>query len=299
MMKRAGIALRSFRRESQKGIGYAADWFARRFYLRFIHRQFPLLPSATIADRERKITVVIPAAEKDTPVLSHCLQAVREMIHHEVAAVWIIGPESPRIREITVSAGYDFIHEDSILPRPAVELKCRGWVLQQMIKFNVAFHVPTDDYLVLDADTVFLRPQTFFRNDKTVLRFSDQYELLYNRSLELFFGHNRRFPVSFVTHHGIFNKVIVKELLGLFEHRFKRPWWEAILYEVDQGHLISFSEYEFYGNFVVSQPHWKRHFVLEHWRGLNKRTEDVQMLPQICLSVAGKLNSISFHAHTQ
>jgi hypothetical protein len=298
-MKRAGIALRSFRRESQKGIGYATDWFARRFYFRFIHRRFPFLSPATKADRERRITVVIPTADKDAPLLSHCLQAVREMIQHKVAAVWIVGPESPQIREITVSAGYDFIHEDSILPRPAAELKCRGWVLQQMIKFNVAFRVPTDDYLVLDADTVFLRPQSFFRDGKSVLRYSDQYELLYNRSLELVFGHSRRFPVSFVTHHMLFNTVMVKELLHLIEERFGSPWWEAILKKVDKGHPISFSEYELYGHFVLSQPHWKKRFCLEYWHGLDRSTKDLPELETVRRTAAGHLNTVSFHWHTQ
>ena len=298
-MKRAGIALRSFRRESQNGVGYAADWFARRFYLRFIRRRLPFLPSATKADRERQITVVIPAAEKDAPVLSHCLWAVREMIQHEVAAVWVVGPESPRIREITVSAGYEFIHEDSILPCPAAELKCRGWVLQQMIKFNAALHVPTQDYLVLDSDTVFLRPQTFFRNGKSVLRYSDQYELLYNRSLELVFGHPRRFPVSFVTHHMLFNAAFVKELSHLIEQRFARPWWNAILQEVDSGHLISFSEYELYGHFVLSQPRWKKRFFLEYWHGLDRSSEDLAELDALQRMAAGGLNTVSFHWHTQ
>ena len=298
-MKRAGIALRSFRRESQKGVGYATDWFARRFYLRFIHRRLPFLPSETKSDRERKITVVIPAAEKDAPVLNHCLQAMRKMIQHEVTAVWVVGPESPRIREITVSADYEFIHEDSILPRPAAELKCRGWVLQQMIKFNAALHVPTHDYLVLDSDTVFLRPQTFFRNGKFMIRYSDQYELLYNRSLELVFGHKHRFPVSFVTHHMLFNAALVKELLHLIEQRFGCPWWEAILTEVDKGHLVSFSEYDLYGHFVLSQPRWKKRFCLEYWHGLDRSSEELAELDALRRMAAGGLNTVSFHRHTQ
>ena len=89
-----------------------------------------------------------------------------------------------------------------------------------------------------------------------------------NRSLELVFGHPRRFPVSFVTHHMLFNADLVKELLHLIEKRFGRPWWEAILKEVDQGHAISFSEYELYGHFVLSQPYcWEKRVCFEYWHG--------------------------------
>jgi hypothetical protein len=168
-----------------------------------------------------------------------------------------------------------------------------------MIKFNAALHVPTHDYLVLDSDTVFLRPQTFFRNGKSVLRYSDQYELLYNRSLELIFGHPRRFPVSFVTHHMLFNAALVKELLQLLEQRFGRPWWDAILQEVDRGHPISFSEYELYGHFVLSQPRWKKRFFLEYWHGLDRSSEELAELDALRRTAAGGLNTVSFHWHTQ
>jgi hypothetical protein len=298
-MKRLGIALNSIRRESHQGFGYAAEWFARRFYLRFIHSRFPMLPSAIKADRERKITVVIPAAEKDIAVLSHCLRAVRQMIQHEVEAVWVVGPDSPRIRQIAMLAGCDFIHEDSILPRRAAELKCRGWVLQQFIKLNAAAVVSSPDYLVVDADTVFLQPQSFFRRQKSVLRYADQYELLYNRSLELVFGHPRRFPVSFVTHHMLLNAALVKGLLHLIESRFGCPWWKAILQQVDTGHPVSFSEYELYGHFVLLQPNWQRTFRLEYWYGLDRSREDLPRLDVVRGKAGGLLNSVSFHCHTQ
>jgi hypothetical protein len=191
------------------------------------------------------------------------------------------------------------VHEDSILPRPAADLKCRGWVLQQFIKLNASAFVTTPDYLVVDADTIFLRPQSFFQSGKGIMRYADQYELLYNRSLELVFGHTRRFPVSFVTHHMLFNAALVKELLLLIEHRFGQPWWKAVLQEMDQGHPISFSEYELYGHFVISQPSWKRRFCLKYWHGLDRRAEDLPELDAVRQTAAGRLNTVSFHWHTQ
>ena len=186
-----------------------------------------------------------------------------------------------------------------MLPRPACELKCRGWVLQQFIKFHAAGRLPTEDYLVLDADTVFLRPQIFFRGERTVLRYSDQYELLYNRSLELILGHRRRFPVSFVTHHMLFNAGIVQQILRLIERRFERPWWQAIIEEVDKGHLISFSEFELYGNFALTQAGWRRRLALEYWAGLDRQADELSELSRICSVSSGRFNSVSFHSHTQ
>lgn len=298
-MKRLSIALNSVRRESEKGIGHAAQWFARRFHLRFIRRRWPALPPPTAEDLARPITVVVPAVEKDADVLDRCLAAARRYVQHPIEALWVVAPDSASIRALAARYGATWVHEDTLLPRPAKELKTRGWVLQQLIKFGAAASAPTPDYLVLDADTLFVRPQCFFRRGRTVLRYSDQYELLYNRSLQLVFGHPRRHPVSFVTHHSLFHRDRVRALLNFMETRFGMPWWQAILSEMDQGHLISFSEYELYGHFIVEQAGWRKAFLLEYWNGIDCQGEDLARLDEVLAHAGPRVNSISFHRHTQ
>jgi len=299
MLNKISIAAKSFRRESDKGFGYAASWFARRFYYQYCHKRFnSVVPEPGVMATE-PLSIIVPAVEKDAVPLEHCLAAANRMIRHPVKAKWVVGPESAKLRAMAQDAGWEFVHEDTLLPKPARELKCRGWVLQQFLKFNGAFHVPTENYLVLDSDTVFLRPQIFCRDGRSILRYSDQYELLYNPSLELIFGHKRRFPVSFVTHHMLFNKAVIKEVLEMIERRFKKTWWRAFLEEIDKGHLISFSEFELYGNYVIAQPGWKNQFVLEHWHGLDCSSNDTGKLQSIRESSQNRINSVSFHFHTQ
>lgn len=298
-MRRAKIAIHSFQREAGNGYGYATFWFLRRFYYRFLKRNFQIIGRPTSQDSNRALTVVVPAVEKDAKVLAHCLRSLREMVRHRLLEIWVVAPESAVIRNIATAENCKFVHEDAVLPRPAAELKCRGWVLQQFIKLNASSFVTTTDYLVVDADTVFLRPQSFFQHGKAVLRYSDQYELLYNRSLELIFGHARRFPVSFVTHHMLFNVALVQELLRLIEIRFQSQWWEAILRDVDQGHPISFSEYELYGHLALSHRDWRTKFSLEYWQGSDRSTENLAELDSYRQLDDGNLNSVSFHWHTQ
>lgn len=298
-MKRAGIALRSIRRESAHGLGYAIGWFIQRFHRRFIRRRWPALPTPTAEDIATPITVVVPAVDKDADVLPHCLASVRRHLLHPLTAVWVVAPDTPRMRELARAGEAEWIDENDILPRPARELKTRGWVLQQLIKLNAATRVPTPDFLVLDSDTVFLRAQLFRRGGRAVLRYSDQYELRYNRSLELVFGTRRRFPVSFVTHHMLFQRPRVEGLLARIEARFSRPWWEAILHEVDREELISFSEYELYGHHVVSDPEWPKQVVLEYWNGWDLDGGDLASLDSLKAAAPPNLNSISFHRHTQ
>jgi hypothetical protein len=298
-MNRISAALNTFQRESEKGYICSTTWFLRRFYYRYLKRHCQSSGNGSPGDSKQAITVVVPVVDKDAPVLVHSLRSIREMIRHDLVEIWVVAPESAVIREIAKSQKCEFVHEDAILPRPASELKCRGWVLQQFIKLSAAKSVTTPNYLVVDADTVFLRPQSFFKGGKSVIRYSDQYELLYKRSLELVLDTSRRFPVSFVTHHMLFNAEFVQALLILIERKFDCPWWEAILKEVDYGHLISFSEYELYGHFVIAQANWKEKCLLEYWHGLDRRGEDLPKLETIRRAASARLNTVSFHWHTQ
>lgn len=299
LWERPFVAIQSCRRESAQGYGYAAKWFARRLYYRYAGRWMVRSGEGTSADRQRELTVVVPACDKDVSVLAMCLRSARDMIRHRIAEIVVVAPESQQIREITASAGCRFVLEDLYLPRKVQDVKCRGWLLQQIIKFNAAFHVATPDYLVLDSDTVFLRPQTFFRNGKNILRYSDQYELLYDPSLKVILGHGKRFPVSFVAHHMVLNVAIVKALLQDLEKRFNRPWHDMIVNGLDHRALISFSEYELYGNFVCSNPELRKQHVLEYWYGKDSTAEYLSEADALARSLKDKYNSISFHRHTQ
>lgn len=160
-MRRVKIAMHSFQRETENGYCYATGWFLRRFYYRFLKHRLQPHRQPDPEDLKRVLTVIVPAVEKDASVLPHCLQSIRAMIRHQISEVWVVAPESVTIRNLAAAENCKFVLEDTILPRPAAELKCRGWVLQQFIKFNASAFVTTPDYLVVDADTVFLRPPKF------------------------------------------------------------------------------------------------------------------------------------------
>lgn len=299
-MRRFRVAVQSFRRESSKGWRYGASWFCERFYLRYV-RRYPLSVSrCSNDDLSRPLTVVVPAVDKDASVLPLCLRAAREMIRQTVKSVLVVSPESRMIRDIAAREACVFVHEDEMLPGSAPDLKTRGWILQQLIKFNAASMVETEDYLVLDSDTVFLRPQSFFSRGKTILKFSDQYELNYNLSLEMLLGSPRRFPVSFVTHHMIFNRSQVSLLLQSVQQRFGRPWHEALVEELDRRRRVWFSEFEVYGNFLVRQKAFHRDYSLRYWRGLDSRHSELGGFDdRRTKELARRYDSVSFHWHTQ
>ncbi|MGE9269976.1 MAG: DUF6492 family protein [Verrucomicrobiales bacterium] len=291
-------SLSAIRRESQFGVGHALSWYASRLHLRFLkpHLQEP---KPTPADLERPISVVVPASEKDADVLPACLEHAKKHLRNPVEAFWVVAPPSEKIAAIAAAYDVEYVSEDQILPVPARELKTRGWIIQQLIKINVARSIPTAHYLVLDSDTIFLQPQCFFSKGRSILRYSDQYELLYNPGLKAAIGHGRRFPVSFVTHHMLMDTAIIEELIEFLEDRLMTPWWKAVTKIIDQGHLISFSEFDLYGNFVMERPDKRCRYLLDYWRGIDSDKTHLASFLAGDLIVPQRSNTISFHRHTQ
>jgi hypothetical protein len=294
-IRRFATIYRSIRRESSNGLGYAGAWFCRRFYLRFVYSQFSP-PLCTPEDREHPLTVVVPAAEKDVQLLPLCLRGIRKNVLQRVEQILVVAPDSKAIRQIALEEGAAFVDENEVLPERTSCLQVRGWILQQFLKLNAADVVKTADYMVLDTDTILLRPQTFFSRGRTVLKFSDQYELLYNASLRALLGDSHRFPVSFVTHHMVMNCERVRQLHRMIEGGTGMPWHRVILSRVDHEKPVSLSEFELYGNFLSRLTGFKREFLLSYWHGQDfLRREYSATINEKLRSLETRFNSASFH----
>jgi hypothetical protein len=52
-----------------------------------------------------------------------------------------------------------------------------GWYLQQLIKLYAGSVIKDilDNYLVIDADTFFFKPTTFFKNNKPLYNYGSEY----------------------------------------------------------------------------------------------------------------------------
>jgi hypothetical protein len=155
-----------------------------------------------------------------------------------------------------------------------------GWVLQQIIKLYSGFVIPNilDRYLVIDADTFFLRPTEFV---------DSQNRSLYNYGTEYhptYFNHmNRLHPslekmnasMSGICHHMIFDIEILKSLFTLIENYHNKPFYKAFLDCIEfpnENDLSVCSEYEIYFNFILKYYHdiiqirplgWQNSFTLQ------------------------------------
>lgn len=133
-----------------------------------------------------------------------------------------------------------------------------GWYLQQLLKLYSGLVIPgiLETYLVIDADTCFLKPVDFIKDGNYLFNVGSEYHLPYfshiNRLHPLFI---KICPDSGITHHMLFNTQYINELFLLVETYHKRPFWNVFLDSVDEKEReqSGASEYELYITFMLQK----------------------------------------------
>ncbi len=138
-----------------------------------------------------------------------------------------------------------------------------GWILQQFLKTYSIFVIPdiSSNVLIVDADTIFLRPVEF-QDPKTGAG-------LYNPGTEYhrpYFRHLRKVLPGFkklyrhysgISHHMLFQRSVMEELFVEISkaHNGREPW-KVFCDAIDKNELFGSCmcvEYELYFNFVFSR----------------------------------------------
>ena len=130
-----------------------------------------------------------------------------------------------------------------------------GWYFQQLIKLYASFFIDNilNNYLVIDADTYFLKPTIFFKNKLPLYNIGTEYNLPYFEHMtNLYPSLNKSINHSGICHHMMFQKHILEELFTLVESYHNKPFWEAFLLCINQNHYLGSgaSEYEIYFNYL-------------------------------------------------
>ena len=210
--------------------------------------------------RGETIDVLIPAAEKDLGTLPHAIDSVRSMVRHPIGAIYVVSPDSPRIRAVCARKGCRFVNERRIEPIAKSRIRYRskrwnrsGWLYQQLLKRSGDRLVRHRHFLVMDADTVLIRPHRFRIGGKTVFYYRRWSQPEYFRTYRRLTGRRPKAKVSFVAHYMLFDRHQLGRLKAMIEARHGKPWHRAILDSIDRTKNFGFSEYETYGNLVYGQ----------------------------------------------
>jgi len=157
---------------------------------------------------------------------------------------------------------FPFTIDDMALNPKLLTSQRRGWYLQQLLKLYAGQVIPgiADKYLVIDADTFFLRPTTMIDSDQEstvcLYAFSSNHNVPY-------FDHMSRLHPSLtkidgqksgICHHMMFENKYLNELFDMVSSRHQSmPFWRVFLNCIDPNeyHRSGASKYELYYNFML------------------------------------------------
>ncbi len=258
-----------------------------------------------------KIDVLIPAIEKDLDVLPHAIESARKQVRHPIGKIFIVAPESKKIIDLCTSKDCKFIDENSVLPitkrdinysptKRKISVDRSGWLFQQFLKLSGDNLGSNDSFLVLDADTVLIRPHIFEHNGKSIFFCRSLYYKPYFSTYKRLMGEEAPGPsqrIFFVSHYMYFKKSHLRELKKIIESRHNTDWYTAILKSINKNQWDSFSEYETYGNFMLKNH--PQETILKPRRNLSLKRNSIENISKIDMKQLVKkhnIRSVSFHS---
>jgi len=132
-----------------------------------------------------------------------------------------------------------------------------GWYFQQFLKLAAYKLVKTPYYLVWDADSIPLAPIHFFLTDSIVLaQPGKEHHIPYFNTLARLLQIPKQADHSFISEHLMISKDHVERLIHLIAQKSVDNHWVYTILEavaVEDLALSGFSEYETYGNYMLSQ----------------------------------------------
>jgi len=130
-----------------------------------------------------------------------------------------------------------------------------AWILQQLLKLYAVFIIPDilETVLIIDSDTIFLKPTTFINNDNKKL-----YCTATENHTPYFVHMNKLNPVlervqncSGIVHHMIFEKRILIKLFESVKNIHNEDFWISFLKCITNANIPCASEYEIYFNYIL------------------------------------------------
>ena len=187
-----------------------------------------------------KYDVIILSHPKDYVKISFCLGSLR-FLNPPPQNIYVVSPHLLKIDGVTCMKD-----EDAIFVKVNdIKFHRKNWIYQQLIKLLQDF-TENDLYMSVDADLIFNRELTAFKNDKPTFFISNrnQDHPPYFTFTKRYFDLEKQVPFTFINDFMIFDKKILKEMIP-----DKRKFVNDINNIVSPVCLLS--EFETYGNYVV------------------------------------------------
>ncbi|MEK5026930.1 DUF6492 family protein [Paenibacillus sp. FSL M7-1046] len=246
------------------------------------------------------IDVLIPAIEKDLATLPHVIDSLRRYVRHPISNIYIVSPNSSKIRNLCLRKNCIFVNESTVLPFTKKDIRYSssrwnrsGWLYQQLLKMNGDHICRESHFLVIDADTVLIRPHRFRTGGKSIFYYRNWSQPEYFRTYRKLLGTAAPSPKSFVTHYMLFEKAKLAGLKRKIEARHGMSWHAAIIRSIDKKKQFGFSEFETYANYVYSGN--SAAVILKNANNKSLKTSAASLGKAQIQKYARTYRSLSFH----
>lgn len=249
------------------------------------------------------LDVVIPALGKDIEVLPHTISYLRANLRHPIQTIFIVAPKSDKaIQKLANELDCTFTDEATVVPIAKTAINYRpngqdrsGWLYQQLIKLNTDSFTTSNNILVLDSDTLLIRPQVMLKDERPIFNHSDEQHAPYYSMYQRLIGQSKRYPLSFVSHYMVLNRTELQNLKKHVEQIHNTEWYQAILQTIDTSESSGFSEYETYGNFYTY--HVNKKCIHEYWFNISLSRQKLPEVSKLVDEHKGYYKSLSFHSY--
>lgn len=230
----------------------------------------------------KNIPVVLVVAGKKIDYVPEVIQSLDKYCGFKI--FYVICPEKDLQRVSSCAVGLNvqlrIINEELIIPELSIEkvknqikLKLQntpvdqlsGWYLQQFLKMSFSLYASQYKYyLIWDADTILLRPITFFEDGKILITQGNEYHLEYFETIRNLFNDINIQTVSHISQHLMVQTSDMIRLIN--ELRVGEcDWWINILKSLNGKSRNQFSEYETYANYVIAKNNESYKSIKRNW----------------------------------
>jgi hypothetical protein len=219
---------------------------------------------------KNKFDVIIPYGPNDDWIIQRCIDSCKKYIEG-VNKIYVIAYKDVSLSNCIVITEDKFpFTKDYVSKKTSKERS--GWYLQQLIKLYIPRVIPniTENFLVVDADTVFYKKTTYIENGKLLYDTSEQHNLPYFEHMKRLHPELKKYHTnSGICDQMMFNTNILEELLKMVESYNKKEFYDAFLDCITNKKGSGASEYEIYFNYMIY-----KHKDLIKERELKKTTKN-------------------------
>lgn len=225
---------------------------------------------------KKKIDIIITVAPKDFNKVTDCINSLRKYLLDNIANIYLVGPIDKKIFNISKINNCIFVDENNLLEKEKLNIEYiykkkdrSNWLYQQLLNYKAVMKLGEENYkLAFNADTIMTSYQKFLIGNKIVFNISSDYHKPYFDIAKKLLNLNSITNFSFTSHHIIYDKKILLEMLEIIERESGVEWFKAIIKKCNYDELSCHSEFETYGQFYYN--YYRHNMILEYWFNLTQ-----------------------------